>query len=154
MLKYVYGKDDIIAAAVARWIQPQQLRSFGKCRAIGVVNELGMLIGGIVYNQFDPESGTIEMSCAAVTPRWLSRRTMMVMGGYPFLELGCQMVITRTPATNLSGLRILRACGFACVRLPRLYGRNCDGFICTITDDVWLNNKFTTRVSYEKTRAA
>ena len=75
MLDYVFGHDEVVAAFVAQLIPECRERGFGKCRAIGVVDETGLL-GGLVYRNWHPEVGTIEISGAALPgTNWLSRRT-------------------------------------------------------------------------------
>ena len=47
MLDYVFGHDEIVANFVASLIPECRARGFGKCRAMGVVNSEGDLIGGV-----------------------------------------------------------------------------------------------------------
>ena len=112
MLDYVFGHDEVVAAFVAQLIPECRERGFGKCRAIGVVDETGLL-GGLVYRNWCPEVGTIEISGAALPgTNWLSRRTIQIMYDYPFYSCGCQMVIKTTMADNEIVLRIMAAVGF------------------------------------------
>src|SRR3954470_13693510 len=100
MLRYVYGYDKLVADTVAQMVPHCRERGFGKCRAIGVLDEGGRLIAGMVYHNWCPEAGTIDISAAAITPRWLTRRTLAVLYGYPFLRLRCQMITQCVPAEN------------------------------------------------------
>ena len=94
MLDYVYGHDALVSKFVAELIPECRERGFGKCKAIGVIDEDGKLIGGLVYRNWCPEVGTIEISGAALPgTNWLSRRTIQRMYDYPFYQCGCQMVI-------------------------------------------------------------
>jgi hypothetical protein len=70
----------------------------------------------------------------------------MVMYGYPFLQVGCQMVVQRTPADDEHLLRMLAAYGFMFVRLPRLFGRTRDGVACLLTYEDWINSKFNRKL--------
>ena len=142
MLDYVFGHDEVVAAFVAQLIPECRERGFGKCRAIGVVDETGLL-GGLVYRNWCPEVGTIEISGAAVPgTNWLSRRTVQVMYDYPFYGVGCQMVIKTTMADNEIVLRIMAAIGFTLHYIERLGGRDRDGVVGTLTLEQWEASKY------------
>jgi len=144
MLDYVYENSEAVAWAVARMIPHCRERGFGKCKAIGVL-ENGRLIGGIVYNNYNIEASTIEITAAAITPRWLTRETIRVMYSYPFIQLKCQMVVQHTPADNERLLRQLAAGGYMFVAVPRMFGRDRDGVLCLLTYEAWCASKFNQR---------
>ena len=142
MLDYVFGHDEVVAAFVAQLIPECRERGFGKCRAIGVVDETGLL-GGLVYRNWCPEVGTIEISGAALPgTNWLSRRTIQIMYDYPFYTVGCQMVIKTTMADNEIVLRIMAAIGFTLHYIERLGGRDRDGVVGTLTQEQWEASKY------------
>jgi RimJ/RimL family protein N-acetyltransferase len=142
MLDYVFGHDDVVAAFVAQLIPECRERGFGKCRAIGVIDETGLL-GGLVYRNWCPEVGTIEISGAALPgTNWLSRRTIQIMYDYPFYTVGCQMVIKTTMADNEIVLRIMAAVGFTLHKIKRLGGRDRDGVVGTLTVEDWEASKY------------
>jgi hypothetical protein len=145
MLDYVYNYDELVAGFVAQLI-PHCRRGFGRCRTIGVVDGARQLVAGIIYHNWDPEAGIIEISGAALPGvHWLSRRTLMHMFGYPFIACGCQMVVQRTPADNELLLGVLARYGYAFVPVPRLFGRDRDGVVCLLTVEAWKDNKFNRR---------
>lgn len=146
MLDYVYGHDQIIADFVASMI-PHCARGFGpNAKAIGVVDG-ERLIAGIVYHNYDPEAGIIEISGAALPKsRWLTRNTLAVMYGYPFLQCHCQMVVQRTPADDERLLAILARYGFMFVPIPRLFGRERDGVACLLTYEDWIDSRFNRKL--------
>jgi len=147
MIKIVTGCD----AEVARWVaaqinDPGLERGFGPCSAIGVV-ENGRPIAGMVYHNFHPEVGTIELSAASVSKRWLTRPVLKVMFAYPFNGLGCCAVFIRTKVGNRQengrGIaRIAKAYGFEQFRIPCLYGRDGDGYLQVLTEERWRSGKF------------
>jgi len=142
MLRFVYGKDEIVATAVSRMV-PNCERGFGKCTAIGVIDEGGALIAGIVFHNWNPEAGVIELSAAALPgKRWLTRETIRCMYGYVFDHCGCQLAISCVPAGDERVLRQLAAGGYSFVRVPRLYGRERDAVLCMLTEEDWRANKF------------
>lgn len=145
MLDYVYGQDDIVAQFVAQLIPSCRERGFGKCKAIGVI-ENGDLIAGLVYHNWDDGAGVIEMSGAALPGKfWLTSETLRRIYEYPFLQVGCQMVLMRVRAEDTRLLRILAAIGYMFVKVPRMLGRDKDGVICLLTIEDWISNKFNQR---------
>lgn len=148
MLDYVYGHDEAVARFVAQLI-PHCQRGFGpNIKAIGVIDG-DHLIAGIIYHNWDPEAGIIEISGAALPGKaWLSRETLRRMFQYPFLECGCQMVCQRTPADNEVLLGVLARYGYTFIKFPRLFGRDRDGVICHLTYEAWAANKFNRRLRH------
>lgn len=149
MLDYIYGHDQAVADFVASLI-PHCRRGFGpNAKAIGVVDEHGRLIAGMVYHNWDPDAGIIEMSGAALPGTyWLTRGTLARMYQYPFHQCRCQMVVMRVVADDLRLLGILAAYGYSFVTLPRLFGRDRDGVICALTKEAWGSNKFNRRLRH------
>lgn len=148
MLDYVYGHDQVIAGFVASLI-PHCRRGFGQhCKAVGVIRD-DRLIAGIVWHNWDPDAAIIEISGAAL-PRsnWLTRETIRRMYGYPFLQCGCQMVVQRTPADDTRLLGMLAAYDYSFVTVPRLFGRDRDGVICSLTREAWSANRFNQRFKH------
>ena len=146
-LRYVYGYDALISQFVASLI-PHCRRGFGECRTIGVIDEQDRLIAGMVYHNYDPEAEIIEMSGAATTAHWLQRGMVGRMHQYPFHQCGCQMVAMRIPAENERLLRQLAVYGYNFMLFPRLFGRERDGVIATLTVEDWAENKFNKRLKH------
>ena len=111
-------------------------RGFGSHTSMGVVRN-GELIAGILYHNYSPESGVIEISGAATDSRWLTRQTLRAMFSYPFDEVGCQMVVARHSEHNARLRRMWRAVGSSEFVIPRLKGRNEAMVVTTLTDDAW-----------------
>src|SRR5690606_346906 len=99
------------------------------------------LIAVILYNNYQPEAGVVEIHGAATDKRWLNRKTLWEMFSFPFLRLGCQLVVMRVSERNEQwngrGLpRLLKAYGFKAYPIPRLRGRDEGEIIYTLADDV------------------
>ena len=130
-------------ASVARWVaqhppfDPE--RGFGNCTAIGFTDDDGTLIAGVVFHDWNEAAGIIELSAAADSPKWLTRKSLDLIFRYPFEQLQCQMVFLRTSARNTDrGInRISKAFGFEQITVPRFYGRDEDGILHILTDDQW-----------------
>ena len=148
ILNYAYGYDEAVAKFTADLIPSVRDRGFGKCATIGVV-EGGMLIAGLVYHNWDPAAGTIEISGAALPGHyWLTRETLKVMYQYPFFGCQCQMVINRVPAEDERQLRQLAAFNYSFIRVPRGLGRNKDLVLCLLTREAWEGNRFNKRLQH------
>ena len=102
----------------------------------------GTLIAAVVFNNYHPESGVIEMHAAASTPRWLTRRVLWEMFNYVFNRMGCQMAVLRVSERNNRLLRILTAYGFEHTVIPRLRGRDEGERIFWLTEEAWRSNGF------------
>jgi hypothetical protein len=149
MLSYVYGQDELVAEAVAQLIPHVGARGFGNAaKAIGIIDENGRLIGGLVYHNYDPQAGVIEISGAATNSRWLSRETIRRMYQYPFHTCGCQMIFQRTPADSVKLLGQLAAYDYTFIKVPRMFGRERDGVLCTLTYEDWCDNRFNKRFKH------
>lgn len=141
-LRYLFGEDELVAEFAAALI-PHCRRGFGpNVKTLAVIDEDDQLIAGMVFHNFDPEAGVIEISGAATHPRWLSRRTLGAMHAYPFVTCGCQMIAQRVPADNMRLLSILDRYGYELTKVPRLFGRDRDGVLATLTVETWRANKF------------
>lgn len=129
-------RDDAVAGWVAAHI-PGCSRGFGECRAIGVGNP--DLIAGLVYHNWCPEYGTIEISGAATDRRWMTRPVIHGLLEYPFSF--CQMVFSQTDTDNPARGIWLRL-GADEYEIPRLRGPDRAGIILTLTREQWMAGKY------------
>jgi RimJ/RimL family protein N-acetyltransferase len=100
------------------------------------------LIAGVLYNNFHPDAGVIELHAAALDKRWMTRPIVRAIFDLPFGRLECQMCVIRVSERNETMLRIARALGFSEVLIPRLRGRNEGEYVMTMTDDDWRRGRF------------
>lgn len=149
-MRLLYNCDFEVASFVDR-LTPEPGRGFGPCSTIGVVDDSDALVGGMVYHNYEPSSGVIEMSGASTTPRWLARHVLREIFDYPLRRLGCQMVVMRVDPSNGSLHRILKSIGFELHVIPRLRGRSRADFVFTLTDDRWEASKFSREPNGEET---
>ena len=148
MLDYVYGHDEAVAHFVAQLIPECRELGFGNCKAIGVIDDRGHMIAGLVYNHYNPQAKTIEISAAALPGKyWMTRRTLGHMFGYPFRQIGCQMVFQRIKADDVYQMDQMERFNYMFVTVPRMFGRDTDGVLCLLTYEDWINNKFNKRKS-------
>lgn len=135
-MKPVFDRSPEVAAFVASLI-PGMERGFGNNKAIGIVNDDGELVAGLVYHNWEPEAGVIEVSGASVDRRWMTREVLNAMYDYPFLVCGCQMIVQRNSARNEHLNRQLRRWGYNEYHIPRMKGRDEDGIVFTFTVEQW-----------------
>ena len=109
MPKLLYGSDDIVAEFVKKALQPD-IDEFGLFSAIGITDEGGKLIAGVVYNQFFGRD--IQATIASTSKRWASRNIMRAIFAYPFFQLGCYRITAQTRSRNLRSISFLYKSGF------------------------------------------
>lgn len=83
----------------------------GPAVALGVVDETG-IIAGVVFHGYDPFVKSIEVSCAATSPRWGNRETFRSLLRYAFDQCKVQRVTACTPRRATSSRRFLEGLGF------------------------------------------
>lgn len=129
---------------VAKWVAHQ----LGQDGFVGnLMNAFGTfdgdgLIGGVVFHNYYPDAGVMEMTAASTDSRWLTKKMIRAMFGYVFDVIGCQMAVLRVSAINSQMLNIADRFGFKSYLIPRLRGRNEDEVILTYTDDQWRESRF------------
>ncbi|HEV7306421.1 GNAT family protein [Ensifer sp.] len=112
-------------------------RGFTAFTTMGIVGDDGRLVAGVVYHNYAPEAGVIELSAASTSKRWLTRQVLKGMFGYPFGEIGCQLIVLRVSERNAGMIAIAERFGFASHRIPRLRGRDEAEIIFTLSDSDW-----------------
>lgn len=143
MIELVEDVGGVVSSFVGRMV-PGGERGFDKASAIGVVSD-GKLMAGVVYHNFDPEAGVVELSAGAVSSRWLAPKVLHAIFAIPFDLWGCQMVVMRVAESNRRMAHIALRFGFDGYLIPRLGGRDEDIWIFTLTDDQWRNTMFEKR---------
>jgi hypothetical protein len=99
------------------------------------------LIAGMVFHNYSPECQTIELSGAAISKRWLTRRVFNEMFSYAFDQAGCQMLVARHSEHNATLRRMWNAVGANEYLIPRLRGRDEAEAIATYTAEAWREGK-------------
>lgn len=115
--------------------------AFEKFCTMAVV-ENDILIGGTVYHNWQPECGVIELTSAATSKRWLTKKVIYAMFDLAFARLACQLVVLRVSERNIGMCQIARKFGFSEVKIPRLRGRDEAEYIFTYTDDQWRTSPY------------
>lgn len=145
-MRIVYGIDDLAAQWVASRIPIiRDASEFGPCAAQLVVDRDERPVAGLVWNNWSPRWGSIELSAASDSPRWLSRALLAEIFSYPFLFCGCQRVATVTPASNERAIEVDRKIGFLYEgRARRGFGDE-DAVLMGLLRDEWLAGRYAPR---------
>ena len=148
-MRLVWGGEanPIDNATIAQFVAshiPGCERGFDNFTTLGLVDQ-ERLVAGVVFHNYAPEAGVIELSSASVSRRWLTRPMLKGMFGYPFDQIGCQMVVLRVSERNAVMIEIAERFGFQAYRIPRLRGRAEAEIIFTLTDDDWRNHAVNRR---------
>jgi RimJ/RimL family protein N-acetyltransferase len=114
-------------------------------RAVGVVAggdlTFPLLAVCIYHNYTAPKEidgktwyGTCEISFAAASPKWATRRSISTLLSIPFLQYACRKVVTATPSTNKRALRFNEGIGLKPEgTLRHQYAKNVHACICGMT---------------------
>lgn len=100
------------------------------------------LIAGMIYHNFEPDAGVVEISGAGTSKRWLTKETLRVLFQIPFKDWGCQAVVMRVSDHDEALHSILTRYGFERYKIPRLRGRDESENVFVLTDEAWASNKF------------
>lgn len=136
----VRGSHSIIGEYVCKIVFDDPY-ALDKYAAMGFFED-GELIAGVLFHNWHPESGVMEMTAGSSSKRWLNRRTLQQIMSLVFDGFKNQLVVMRVSDRNESMIRIARAYGFSETFVPRLRGRDEGEFIFTLTDDEWRNGRF------------
>jgi RimJ/RimL family protein N-acetyltransferase len=131
----VWGMDDLVVPFVAALAgEPPD---FGNCRTMAIMNGDGEMVAGIVFHNWRPDHGVMEVSAAALDPKWATRGVLREAFGYIFDKAGCQLAVARTAEGNTRVRRLWRAFGATEYIIPRLRGRSASEAILTVTKEAW-----------------
>lgn len=119
-LSLLFGHDAEVAHWVTERIPHAAVRIpyfplgqvFGPSVALGVMDEQGTLLAGVVYHAHDPFVRSIEVSCASDSARWANREVFRSLLRYPFGQLQCQRITAATPRSATSTRQFLEGLGF------------------------------------------
>lgn len=95
------------------------------------------VIAGVLYNNWHPDNGVIELHAGAIDKRWMTRPVLQEMFAHVFDRFKCQLCVIQVSDKNPAMLRIAKGLGFKGPCVPRLRGREEAGHILTLADDDW-----------------
>lgn len=138
-MRLSYGQDSFVAQWVLDRIPSLQGYPFGPCAAIAVVSEDGRMMAGVVFHDWQPVPRTMQISAAAVTPRWATQSIVRQLLAYPFMTCGVQKVWTAIEHGNIRAIKFNEGIGLlAEARLERHFGES-DAVICRMFREEYLS---------------
>jgi hypothetical protein len=135
----LYGQSDLVERFVAELLGYP--RGFGECQAVGFLDGDGKLVAGVVYHQYQPEQGVIEISAASTCRNWLNRARLAEIFDYPF-RIGCRLVVARIGEHNARARRIWRSLGSDEYVIPALRSPTEAEVIYVLSAEKWRAGKF------------
>lgn len=126
-------------ASMAIW---GELGRFDRFCSIGVSNGTE-IIAAIIYHNYDPDNGVVEMSAGSTSPRWMNRRVLAEILDFPFDKLACQCIVARHDETAAHLRRMWGEVGAVEHIIPRVRGRGKPAEVVSVlTQEAWLSSKF------------
>ena len=122
--RLLYGASEQVCLWVAERIK-DVLYDFDKAQAIGVLDDRGRLMCGVVYSDYRPECGTMQLSIASSNPMWARKETIIELLTYPFIDLEIYKCWITVPSDNLKSLALTKHIGFKQEAiLPHQFGKD------------------------------
>ena len=115
---------------LGQWVCDQTGGKYTDEVCIGLETD-GRLVVAALYNDYNGAS--IRMHVAANSPSWLAQREFLYFAfGYPFLQLGCNLVIGIVDSENVKARRADEWLGFELAACLPNAGRRGDMLIYTL----------------------
>lgn len=140
-MRLEWGHEDLALPYAAKKLD--QPRGFGPCTAAIAVDAKDSVSAVLVFHNYQPEAGVIEVSAVADDARWAQRSILKDAFNYIYNQLGCQMAAARCDVSNERVRRLWKAFGADEYVIPRLRGRQKDEAILTLTDDAWRSSRLS-----------
>lgn len=141
-MRLLFGCTDLMAAWVRARIPFMDPDGFGPCQAIGVVDGEGRIIGGVVFHGWNQHYRSIEMSSAADSAKWLSRRIISGILSYPFAQIGCERLSSVTRPEDARTRHLLEGIGMTFEGTGRKVFGDHDGVSYSLLKDEWFSGRF------------
>ncbi len=112
------GKDHEFDENLARWVfkqlgQPGRALHRGEYYAIGIAAQsLDEIAAGVVYHDFSA-NGKIQVSFASNNPAWAHPKIIAALLHYPFVQLGCHVLLATVRLRNKRARRLVGVLGFS-----------------------------------------
>lgn len=145
MTDYVWGGDSNpeVHNAISRWVSSHSFgtpdNTWDGSTSYGVIKN-GVPVGGMVFHDYKPQSGTIQYSGAAIDRTWLMGPSLHNAFSYMFDDLGCQMVLTGNSSENTGLHSLLKRTDHKLHVIERGWGPDTDLYLWTLTREQWLAN--------------
>jgi len=138
---WLHPRDGAAYEAVARFLA-DRIGEWPNGWQIGTILAIARgdeIVAAVLFHNWQPGHGVIEVSGASDDKRWLSRAVMFDLFDYAFNQMGAQAVLARMDADRPLGRRF-EAYGFRRYDIPRLRGRDKAEAVLVLSDDEWAAN--------------
>ena len=137
----IYDHQDETKQFVEKGLWDNKLK-FGECTTIGFANHKKGLIAGIVYHNYQPQNQVIEISAYSSQRKWLTKKYLQTIFGYPFTQLNIRLIVARCDQNNQRVRKIWKTFGAKEAILPEMRGKNIDEIVLLLKKNQWNNSKF------------
>lgn len=96
---------------VTQWVAKKLGVTFTNAQSLGFTRN-GRLVGGVVFHDYRKSYGSLQMSCASIDKRWLSKEKIGMVFDYPFRQLGCSSVYACVSSEDLGTQAFVMKVGF------------------------------------------
>lgn len=128
-------------------------RGFAPCSWMGFEVD-GKLVAGVIFHNWNPESGVIELTAASSQRRWLTKQRLRDIFAYPFYQLECRMAVARISEHNATTRKIWRSLGAKEHVLPELRGPQENEIVSILRAEDWAQSKFLWGPKHGQTKAS
>lgn len=144
-MRLALGFDEDVARYVASRIPG--VTDFGPCSAIGVIDSHDRVAGGVVFHDYQPQFGNIQVSFASERSDWLTPKLLRGIMNYAFGQLACVRITCLTPKKNREARQFLQKFGFQVEgKVRKGFGED-DCIISGLLRSEWENHRFNRRAS-------
>lgn len=120
------------------WGEPDR---FSRFCTMAVADD-NQLVGGVVFHGWMPESQTVEISCASLHRKWMTRDIITAAISMPFDVLGCQAIYAHHSEGNKQARHFWNALGASEHVIPNLRGRGKAEVVAVLTAEQWAQSRF------------
>lgn len=140
---WLHPRDGAAYEAVARFLA-DRIGGWPDGWQIGTILAIAKgdkIVAAVLFHNWQPQNGVIEISAASDDRGWLSRAVLFDLFDYAFNQMGAQAVVARMDAGRPL-IRIFEAYGFRRYDIPRLRGRDAAETVMILGDEDWKANGF------------
>lgn len=141
MIVPVYDFQPEIQAFVEQGLWGKK-RQFGACYCLGFANETEGLVAGMVYHNYDPEAGAIELSGYSSRRRMTQKKWASLVFNFPFDSWDIRLLIGRHSEKNRLVRRIWERVGAKEYLIPEVWGPGEAEAIAVLSREQWEQSKF------------
>ena len=146
----IFDKSELLANWAAMKIPFLRGVGFGPCQAIGMASGPGddaELYGAVVFHDYQANFGTIQVSNASTSPKWLTPGTVRAVFHYPFQQLGVFKMWGAIPHTHTRALKLNRGLGLKVDgTLRHHYGQGTHAVIVSMTKPEYMKSRWYVQV--------